>query len=263
MESPKRYDAIVIGAGMGGLTAAALLAKKGLKVLLLEKEDQAGGYVVSFKRHGFTFDATGAFVGGCHEGGEFHQILNEIGARKEIEFIPIEHVKNIYPGFEIHLRPGGFHSYTDALFGLFPQEENGLKTYLSLVERIGEEIKSYSEITMIQKILFPFYFRNLVRFHRSSHKAILDRLFKGREIKMVLHSLPVTDPPSRLSFLFLAVMINKALMEGVFYPKGGMGKISETMASAFLRSGGELRLQTQADRIRIRDGRVEGVLTKD
>jgi prolycopene isomerase len=80
---------------------------------------------------------------------------------------------------------------------------------------------------------------------------------------MALHSLPVTEPPSRLSFLFLAVMINKALMEGVFYPKGGMGKISEAMANAFLRSGGEIHLQTEADQIQTRDGRVEGVLTKD
>jgi prolycopene isomerase len=263
MGSAKAYDTIVIGAGMGGLTAAALLAKKGLKVLLLEKEDQVGGYVVSFKRHGFTFDATGAFVGGCHEGGEFYQILNEIGARDQISFIPVEHVRNIYPGFEIHLRPGGFRSYTDALFDLFPKEEKGLKTYLSMVKRIGEEIQSYSDITTIQKIFFPFYFRNLVRFHRFSHKAILDKLFKGGEIKMALHSLPVTEPPSRLSFLFLAVMINKALMEGVFYPKGGMGKISETMASALLRSDGEIHLQTEVDQIRIRNGRVEGVRTKD
>jgi phytoene desaturase len=263
MGSAKAYDCIVIGAGMGGLTAAALLAKKGLKVLLLEKEKQVGGYVVSFKRHGFTFDATGAFVGGCHKGGEFYQILDEIGAREEIEFIPIHHIRNIYPGFEIHLRPGGFRSYTDALFDLFPGEEKGLKTYLSMVKRIGEEIQSYSEITTIQKIFFPFYFRNLVRFHRSSHKAILDRLFKGGEIKMALHSLPVTESPSRLSFLFLAVMINKALMEGVFYPMGGMGKISETMAGAFLRSGGEVHLQAEVDRIRMRDGRVEGVRTKN
>ncbi len=262
MTSGKTYHAIVIGAGMGGLTAAALLAKKGLKTLLLEKEDQVGGYVVSFKRRGCIFDATGAFVGGCHEGGELYQILNEIGAHQEIEFIPIHHVRNIYPGFEIHIHPGGFHSYTDALFDLFPQEEKGLNTYLSMVKRIGEEIKSYSEITTIQKIFFPFYFRNLVRFHRSSHRTILDHLFKGEEIKMALHSLPVTEPPSRLSFLFLAVMINKALIEGVFYPRGGMGKISEVMAQAFLRSGGEIRLQTEADQILTRNGRVEGVLTK-
>ncbi len=262
MENTKRYDAVVIGSGMGGLTASALLAKKGLKILLLEKEDQAGGYVVSFKRQGFTFDATGAFVGGCHEGGEFHQILKEIGAREEIEFIPIHHIRNLYPGFEVHLRPGGSHSYTDALFDLFPKEEKGLKTYLSMVKRIGEEIKSYSEITILQKIFFPFYFRNLVRFHRSSHRTILDSLFKGEEIKMALHSLPVTEPPSRLSFLFLAVMINKALIEGVFYPKGGMGKIPEAMANAFLRSGGEIHLQREADQILTRNGRVEGVQTK-
>jgi len=262
MTNGKTYDVIVIGAGMGGLTAAALLAKKGFKTLLLEKEDQVGGYAVSFKRQGFLFDATGAFVGGCHEGGEFFQILNEIGAHEAIEFIPIHHVQNIYPGFKIHLRPGGFHSFTQALFDLFPKEEKGLKTYLSMVKRIGEEIKSYSEITTLKRILFPFYFRNLVRFHRFSHKAILDSLFKGEEIKMALHSLPVTEPPSRLSFLFLAVMINKALIEGVFYPKGGMGKISEAMANAFLRSGGEIRLQTAVDQILVKDGRVEGVLTK-
>jgi len=263
MENRERYDVIVIGAGMGGLTAATLLAKKGFKTLLLEKEDQAGGYAVSFKRQGFLFDATGAFVGGCHEGGEFFQILNEIGAREEIEFIPIHHVQNIYPGFEVHLRPGGFHSYTEALFDLFPREEKGLKTYLSMVKRIGDEIKSYSEITTLKRILFPFYFRNLVRFHRSSHQTILDNLFRGEEIKMALHSLPVTEPPSRLSFLFLAVMINKALIDGVFYPKGGMGKISEVISNAFLRFGGELHLKAEADQILIRGGRVEGVRTKE
>jgi prolycopene isomerase len=263
MEKSKTYDVIVIGAGMGGLTAAAFLAKKGFKTLLLEKEDQVGGYVVSFKRQGFFFDATGAFVGGCHEGGEFFQILNEIGAHEEIEFIPIHHVQNIYPGFQVHLRPGGFHSYTEALFDLFPKEEKGLKTYLSIVKRIGEEIKSYSEITTLKRIFFPFYFRNLVRFHRSSHQTILDSLFRREEIKMALHSLPVTEPPSRLSFLFLAVMINKALIDGVFYPKGGMGKISEVMVNAFLRSGGELHLQTEVDQILIRGGRVEGARTKE
>jgi phytoene dehydrogenase-like protein len=58
-------------------------------------------------------------------------------------------------------------------------------------------------------------------------------------------------------------MINKALIEGVFYPKGGMGRISEAMASALLRSGGEIRLKTEADQILMKDGRVEGVRAKN
>lgn len=259
----KKYDAIILGAGMGGLTAAALLAKKGLKTLLIEKEKQVGGYVVSFKRGEFTFDATGAFVGGCQEGGEFYQVLKEMGAHEEIEFIPIRHIQNLYPGFEIHLSQGGFQSYMEALLNLFPEEEKGLKTYLSLVRQIGEEVRSYSEMSLIKKILFPFYFQNLVRFHKSTHKTILDRLFRGGEIKMALHTLPTTEPPSRLSFFFVAALISKALIEGVFYPKGGMGKISEAIAKSFQRAGGEIHLQMEAEQILLKDGRVEGVLTKD
>ena len=261
--SVKKYDAIVIGSGMGGLTTASLLAKRRLKVLLLEKEKQVGGYVVSFKRNGFTFDATGAFVGGCQVGGEFYQILKEIGAHDEVEFIPIHHIQNIYPGFEVHLHQGGLHSYTEALLNLFPEEEKGLNAYLSLVKKIGEEVRSYSEMTLLKRIFFPFYFRNLVRFHNSSHKTILDNLFRGGEIKMALHTLPATEPPSRLSFLFVATLINKALIEGVFYPKGGMGKISKAIAQSFCQCGGELNIQMEVEQILIKEGRVEGVLAKD
>jgi len=263
MAKAKAFDAIVIGSGMGGLTAAALLARKGFNTLLFEKEKQVGGYVVSFKRGDFTFDATGAFVGGCQEGGEFYHLLKEIGAQEEIEFIPIHHIRNMYPGFEVHLHQGGFHSYLETLLDLFPEEERGLKAYLSLVKKIGEEVKSYSEMTWAKRIFFPFCFWNLIRFQRTSHGAILNRFFKGEEIKHALHTLPSTEPPSRLSFLFVAAVISKVLMEGVFYPKGGMGKMAEAMANAFLRAGGELRLQTEVDQILIKHGRVEGVVTKD
>lgn len=248
---------------MGGLTVAALLARKRRKILLLEKEGQVGGYVVSFKRGGYTFDATGTFLGGCQEGGEFYQILREIDAHEAIEFIPIHHIRNIYPGFEISLKQGGFSSYADALMDLFPEEEKGLKDYLSLVKRIGDEIGSYSGMTLTKRILFPFYFRNLIRLHRTSHQTILDKLFRGGEIKMALHTLPATEPPSRLSFLFVAALINKALMEGVFYPRGGMGKVSRVMADSFLNSGGEILLNTKVDQILMKDGKPIGVITEE
>lgn len=261
--NPKIYDVIVIGSGMGGLVASSYLVKRGLKILLLEKEKQVGGYVSSFKRQGFTFDATGTFVGGCQRGGEFYQVLKEIGIQEEIEFIPIHHIQNIYPGFEVHLGQGGFQSYMETLLTLFPEEEKGLKAYLHLVERIGGELQSYSEMNLFKKVLFPFYFWNLIRFHQTTHQIILDHFFRGREVKMALHSLPITEPPSRTSFLFVATMIHKALMGGVFYPRGGMGKISETFANFFCQQGGELQLQMEAEQILIKDGRVKGVRTKD
>ncbi|MGB9627627.1 MAG: phytoene desaturase family protein [Thermodesulfobacteriota bacterium] len=257
------YDAIVIGAGMGGLVAGTFLAKKGLRILLVEKEKQVGGYVVSFKRSGFTIDATGAFVGGCQEGGEFDQILKEMEAHKEMEFIPIHHIQNIYPGFEVHLRHGGFQPYLENLLQLFPEEEKGLRTYLKLIQQIGEEVKSYSEKRGWKNLLFPFFFRNLFRFHRTTHQTILNSLFRGGEVKMALHTLPITEPPSRTSFLFVAILISKALMEGVFYPKGGMGKIPRVILNSFLNRGGEILLQSEVNKILIKDGRVDGIETKD
>lgn len=248
---------------MGGLVSGALLARKGWRILLLEKENQVGGYVISFKRGEYTLDATGSFIGGCEDGGEFDQILREIDVREAVELIPVRTIQNIYPGFEMRLETGGFASYADRLLTLFPEEEKGLRDYLSLVKRIGDEMRSYSEMTLARRVFFPFYFRNLIRYHRSTHQTVLDRFFKGGEIKMALHTLPATEPPSRLSFLFVAALISKALMEGVYYPRGGMGKVSAAIANSLLRSGGDILLRTEAEQILVKDRRAKGVLTRD
>jgi len=80
---------------------------------------------------------------------------------------------------------------------------------------------------------------------------------------MALHTLPLTEPPSRTSFLFVALLVSKALMEGVFYPKGGMGKISKAMLNSFLNWGGEIILHSEVNKILIRDGRVVGTEMRD
>ena len=66
-----RYDAVVIGAGIGGLTCGAFLAKEGLSVLVAEQASKPGGYCVSFQRRGFIFDAGFDFTLGCGKGGRF------------------------------------------------------------------------------------------------------------------------------------------------------------------------------------------------
>jgi prolycopene isomerase len=253
------YDVIIVGAGMGGLTAGALLAKMGLKVLLLEKGSQPGGYVASFRKKGFTFDATGVFVGGCEPGGEFDTLLKEIDVH--LEFKKIDTIWNIYPGFEIVLRRGEFNHYIERLKAMFPEEKRGIERYERTISRIGAEMKALSRIKWYEKALFPLLFRNLVRFSRTTHKAILDGLFKGHELKMVLSSLPVTVPPSQLSFLFVATFLNKVMSKGVYYPKGGMGVISKAIAHSIERRRGRIRYRTETARILTRGDRVTGVVT--
>ncbi len=255
------YDVVIIGTGMGGLTAGALLAKRGLKVLLLEKGSQPGGYVVSFRKDGFTFDATGVFVGGCEPGGEFDALLREVDVH--LEFKRIDSIRNIYPGFEIALPTGGFNHYTERLKAMFPEEKRGIDHYERTISRIGAEVKALSRIKWYEKALFPLFFRNLVRLSGTSHKAILDRLFKGHELKIALSSLPVTVPPSRLSFLFVATFLNKVISTGAYYPKGGMGVISKALADSIERRGGGIRYRTEATRILSQGNKVTGVVTHE
>ena len=104
--------------------------------------------------------------------------------------------RNIYPDFslDLHLK-GGFEEYIRGVQGLFPEEQRGLKDYFALMRRIGGEISRFEEITWWRAILFPFYFRHLIRYQRTSLGPILDRYFQGDGIKRVLSSLPGPSPP--------------------------------------------------------------------
>jgi phytoene desaturase len=259
-----QYDAIIIGGGISGLTAGALLARRGLRrVVLLEQGEQTGGYATSFKREGFTFDATGAFLGGCEQGGEFHRILAETGALPLLHFLGIERARNIYPDFTLDLRlSGGFEEYVAEVRGLFPKEERALKDYFALIRRVGAEISRFEGITWWQAILFPFYFRNLIRYERASVGQVLDQYFRGDGIKQVLSTLPAHLPPSRLSFLFTATLISKVLAQGVWYPQGGMGAVSQALETALKQAGGEVRVKTEVTGIEVAGGSVKGVVTR-
>jgi phytoene desaturase len=259
-----KYDVIIIGGGIAGLTAGALLARQGLRrVLLLEQGASTGGYVTSFKRKGFTFDATGAFLGGCEQGGEFHQILAKSGALPYLSFLGIEMARNVYPAFTLDLRlRGGFEEYIRGVKELFLEEQGGLGDYFALLRRIGAEISRFEGITWWQMIFFPFYFRNLIRYERASLGSILDRYFHSDGIKLVLSTLPAYLPASRLSFLFTATLISKVLAQGVWYPQGGLGEIARALEAGFVEAGGEVRLKTRAVRIVTQDGRVKGVITR-
>ena len=135
------YDVIIIGAGMGGLTCGAYLAKAGLKTLIVEKHYQPGGYVTSFKRRGFTFDGGAEGVLGCGEGDYINQGLKELGLDKEMQFVRIDPIEMfIVPTIKFPM-PKNFEEYKKELAKLFPEEEEGINKFFDTVATKAEEMR--------------------------------------------------------------------------------------------------------------------------
>jgi phytoene dehydrogenase-like protein len=88
------YDVVVIGAGMGGLTAGALLAHAGVRTLVVEADDKPGGYTHALCRDGYTFDRADNLITSCQPDGPFGQgvidaVLSELGVRDQCEFVRV------------------------------------------------------------------------------------------------------------------------------------------------------------------------------
>jgi len=87
----EEYDVVVIGAGLGGLSCGAALAKQGKKVKVLEKHAVPGGYCSSFRRKGFIFDSSIHFLmGECEAGGWVYEAVKELDLLDEIKFLPFK-----------------------------------------------------------------------------------------------------------------------------------------------------------------------------
>ena len=144
------YDAVVVGAGIGGLICANLLARARLRVLLVEQHYMTGGYCSTFRRKGFTFDAATHFypllgnpmtVTGS--------LLERLGSRtKWVKMDPVDHFH--FPDGSSFSVSADFDEYLDELKATFPHEQESLEKFFALVP--ATILDSYMRITPRQVV---------------------------------------------------------------------------------------------------------------
>lgn len=139
-----RYDVIIIGGGLSGLTAAAYLAKKGYKVIVLEKQHQFGGFVHSYKRKEYEFEAS-THQAFClrHEeyAGDVFRILGikNVVPKKSENMYEIIHFDDNYEMNERYMLPSGFKRIRERLYEYFPDDKDDIDRYCKLIEGNGKE----------------------------------------------------------------------------------------------------------------------------
>ncbi len=149
------YDVVVIGAGVGGLTAAALLSKAGLAVCVLEKEPHVGGYLAGFCRKRFVFDTAIHWLNQYGAGGILEKLFMAIGSDhpQAVE----QHRIRRYKGEDFdYLLTSNPNEMRDQLILDFPKERRGIEKLFLKARQIGRSFKNYNRVFRSEETMSLF-----------------------------------------------------------------------------------------------------------
>ncbi len=266
-ETVNHYDVIVIGSGIGGLTAAGLLAKSGKSVLVLETHDRPGGYAHGFKRKKYHFDSGVHLISGCgahgYSGGQvIYKTLQALDMLTEIEFIninPFSHTH--FPQFNVAL-PQTIEAFVAALAEQFPSEREGLQALTELCLQVSEEITIADELMAEvdherAQQLMPALFK----YRKATLAEVACQFIKDPKLLgLYASNWPYLGlPPSLVSFVYWSSMLIGYMVDGAYYCKGGFQQFANTLVKGIQRYGGEIQYKSTVEKITIENGQVTGV----
>jgi len=250
----EKYDVIVVGAGPGGAACSALLAKWGLKTLLIDKNAQIGGKAMTLSRNGFTYELWPILA--CPSTDTvFEAVLEELGMGEQVEFYrphPLCKVSYGAPTGEIRTMelPGAGNSvepeYLFNFFGISDEEMPEVtRLFADLLAMPPHEQNLLDDVSVID-------FLKRYKIPRSLFAFIATFQSEGTQ-----------EVPNDISCAseFVRVFQQNNIKGGGIYPAGGFGKLYETFSGAVTANGGDIVLNARVNRIVVKDGRVKGIST--
>ena len=265
------YDVIVIGGGLGGLTAAGLIAQAGRKTLLIERNHELGGAASTYKSGDLVIEAS------LHETSDpcdpidpKHHVLARLGVLHDVEWVPTGAVYEVRGGpvGEPFVLPEGFAKAQRALVERFPSAATGIGSVLGDMEHIAIGLgtlsrgrRAFCNPTVGLSALARLW--PLVKGWSFSVAERFDRAFGDDEaVKCALagNLAYYHDDPITLWWVLFAVAQGGFLASGGRYIRGGSQGLSQALARALKSAGGEILVGRAVTEIMIDGaGRPSGV----
>jgi len=245
------YNSIVVGGGIAGLTSAAYLARAGQKVLLIEKNKELGGLVNSFVRNGFYFDAG---VRALEDAGIIWPMLKDLNIQLEVVKSPVSlGIENEIIAIETI---ADLQKYKQLLEKLFPESLNEIDEVLKVIRKImmhmevlyGIENPVFKDIKHDRHYLFkkllpwlPKFIFTVGKINRMNMPVedYLKTIVKNPSLRDIISQHFFKNTPAFFALSYFSLYLD------YFYPKGGVGKLSESLKNKILEYGGEIKTETK------------------
>lgn len=263
-----KYNTVVIGGGLGGLVAGAMLTKFGKKVLLLEQHHKPGGCATTFKRGDFIIEVGLHEMCGLEKEGAIKQIFNMLEINQQVELLQVPELYAVLSDKEKFVFPHSYEAASKALINKYPEDEKGIKRLMKLLAGIRREGIKLPHTPLKRKLMYPFMpllYPTLVEASRHTVGSWFDKYITNENAKLDLlaHIVYWGDDPYTLSMFYYGLPFSSFIGTGGYFIKGGSQQLSNQLASYIEKQGGCVLLGKKAEKIVTKNDRVTGVTFRD